>query len=36
VARESQGGLMKLPGSRPGVAVIEDSYALLAIVDAFR
>jgi hypothetical protein len=36
VAREVMGGLSKQPGSRPGVAVIEDAYALLVIVDAFR
>ncbi|WP_224242956.1 hypothetical protein [Hyalangium gracile] len=36
VARESQGGLTKQEGSRPGVAVIEDVYAVIAIVDAFR
>jgi hypothetical protein len=36
VARESQSGLVKLPGSRPGVAVIEDDFARIAIVDAFR
>jgi hypothetical protein len=36
VARETQGGLTKLPSSRPGVAAIEDDYAVIAIVDAFR
>ncbi|WP_257459394.1 hypothetical protein [Archangium lipolyticum] len=36
VARSDRGGLKKQPGSRPGVAVLQLSRAVLWIVDDFR
>jgi hypothetical protein len=36
VARLSKGQLRKLPGSKPGTAVLEFSGAGVAVVDAFR
>jgi hypothetical protein len=36
VARLSRGQLRKLPGSKPGTAIVEFSGAAVAIVDAFR
>jgi hypothetical protein len=34
--REPQGGLVKRPDSPPGTAVIDDDYARVWVVDAFR
>lgn len=36
VVREPQGGLVKRPDSQPGTAVIDDDYARVWVVDAFR
>jgi hypothetical protein len=36
VVREPQGGLVKRPDSPPGTAVIDDDYARVWVVDAFR
>lgn len=36
VARKAKGQMMKLPGSKPGNALILDSRVLLVIVNEFR